>query len=249
MAVYGCKHPCFRPDGADSGVVIGRLVSANNTVTLASGELYANDELTEEVNEFSKASIAMETDDMVDSVAAIVYGATVSNGTVTYKAGDSAPQGGLAYYKVLMRNGVKRYKGYYYPSAKAALGNDNVQTKGSNITFQTTSTTFTIKPATGGAWRETKEFSDEASAEAWVESMTGVAESFLVSVSAQGTGTGKSVDKTGDFYVASGSSFAITIEGDPTALYDNGEEKSSAISGGTYTVSGISADHTIAVIF
>ena len=73
MASFGAKYPHFskiktEPDDAlptyEGPVNIGRLVKADLTVNLASGKLYADDELAESVDEFSSGSVAMETDDM-----------------------------------------------------------------------------------------------------------------------------------------------------------------------------------------
>lgn len=180
MASFGAKYPRFNtiatePDGAlptygpTGPVTIGRLVKADLTVAPASGKLFADDELAESVDEFSSASIAMETDDMVDDTASVVYGATVEEKKVTYKAGDAAPMGGLAYYKVLMRRGVKLYKGFFYPRVKAALGNDSAATKADSITFGTTATTFTVFACNSGEWRITEEFDTEAEARSWVD--------------------------------------------------------------------------------
>jgi hypothetical protein len=175
MAGFGAKRPVFRVNGETNGIVIGKLVAANLTVTPASGELYADDVLAEEVTEFASGSIAMETDDLTADNAAALYGATLSDdGTLTYKAGDAAPLGELAYYQVLMRNKIKFYRGLYYPQARAALGNSNAQTKGNSITFQTTSTTFTIFAADDGSWHSTKEFGSEAEARAWVDAHCGI---------------------------------------------------------------------------
>ena len=166
MASFGAKYPHFskiktEPDDAlptyEGPVNIGRLVKADLTVNLASGKLYADDELAESVDEFSSGSVAMETDDMTDDVAAEVYGCTVEEKKVHYKAGDSAPLGGLAYYKVLMRKGVKLFKGYFYPRVKAVLGNDNAATKADSITFGTNSTTFTVFRCNSDDWRITEE--------------------------------------------------------------------------------------------
>lgn len=174
MAEFGAKYPCFKSSNSNAGVVIGKLVAANLTVNLASGELYADDTLAEQLSEFSSGSIAMETDDMTDDNASEIYGATVSEGLVTYNQGDTPPIGKLAYYKVLMRNGVRKYKGYYYPKVRAALGNDNAQTRGSSITFQTTQTTFTVFADDVGNWRQTKEFDTEAAAKTWVQTQCGI---------------------------------------------------------------------------
>ena len=180
MASFGAKYIRFNqiteePDGqlpiykGGGTVTLGRLVKADLTVNLASGKLYADDELAESVDEFSSGSLAAETDDMEDASAAAVYGCTVTDGEVHFKRGDSPPMGGLAYYKVLMRKGVKFFKGFFYPRVKAALGNDTAQTKGDSITFGTSSTTFTIFGSGSDDWRIWKTFKTEAEARAWVD--------------------------------------------------------------------------------
>ena len=106
MASFGAKYPRFspiktEPESAlpqyEGPVSLGRLVKAELTITMASGKLYADDALAESVDEFSSGSVAMETDDITDESAGKVYGATVTEKKVSYKAGDSAPMGGLAY--------------------------------------------------------------------------------------------------------------------------------------------------------
>lgn len=185
MAQFGANYPNFAPFSGDEpasalptygeAVTLGKLVNANVTVNLASGELYADDSLAEQVSEFASGTLAMETDDITDEVAAVIYGATKESdgNTLTYGKADTQPTGGLTYYKVLMRNGQKIFKGYFYPKCKAALGNDNAQTRGSNITFGTTSTTFTIFASNAGAWRITEEMKTEAEAKAWCRSKLG----------------------------------------------------------------------------
>lgn len=56
MAEFGAKYPCFKPNGASHGFVLGKLAAANLTVNLASGELYADDSLAEQLSEFSSGS-------------------------------------------------------------------------------------------------------------------------------------------------------------------------------------------------
>ncbi len=176
MAYFGANYPVFCPNGAAEGVVLGKLVGANLTVNLASGELYADDELAEQDRTFASGSLAMETDDMEDDVAATVYGATASGGVVTYRASDSAPMGKLAYIKSIMRSGAKLFKACFYPQVRAAVSNDNAQTKGNAINFATTSTTFTVFPdRETGEWRETKTFDFREAAVSWVNEMTNIA--------------------------------------------------------------------------
>lgn len=175
MADFGANYPCFCPDGASkTGVVLGKLVSANLTVNLASGELYADDGLAEQLSEFASGSIAMETDDLSDANAEAVYGCTVSDGVVTFNKEDTAPRGKLGYYKVLMRQGVKYFKAYFYPRVRAAVGNDNAQTKGSSITFQTTSTAFTVFADDDGNWRKIKTCDTAADAKTWINTQCNI---------------------------------------------------------------------------
>lgn len=192
MAQFGAKRPRWAPVASQPEaalptytetdiVTLGKLVKADLSVTNASGELYADDSLAERVDMFASGSLALETDDMTDEKAAAIYGASIDAETeeTTYKDSDNAPYGGVAYYKVLMRNGVKIYKGVFLPLVKAALGNDNAATKGNSITFGTTATAFTVFRCNSGAWRLTKEFtgaSAEADCIAWCDSKLGGAE-------------------------------------------------------------------------
>lgn len=179
MASFGAKGPHFakikeEPDGKlpvyeGEPVRLGRLVKADLSLVMASGKLYADDELAESAEEFISGSIAMETDDILDDVASVVYGAEVDEGRVIYNTRDNPPPGGLAYYKKLMRRGKIVYKGYFYPRVKAALGNDAAQTKTDSITFGTSTTNFTVYSANNGDWRHTEEFGEEKDAIAWVK--------------------------------------------------------------------------------
>lgn len=180
MASFGAKFPYFNPVAEEpegqlpiyknqEPVRIGRLVKADLTVNLASGKLFADDGLAESVEEFSSGSIAMETDDMEDHVASVVYGAEAKDGEVRYTTADTPPAGGLAYFKKLMRRKKVIYKGYFYPLVMASLGNDTAQTKGDSITFGTNNTTFTVFACEDASWRRTKEFTAEAEALAWIK--------------------------------------------------------------------------------
>ena len=180
MASFGAKNPYFckvkeEPEGAlptyeGDPVKIGRLVKADLTIQMASGKLFADDGLAESVEEFASGSIAMETDDMLDDVASVVYGTKVEEKLVRYNTADDPPSGGLAYYKKLMRRRKVFYKCIFVPLVKASLGNDTAQTKTDSITFGTTATTFTVFACDNGDWRLTEVFAAEEEALAWVKS-------------------------------------------------------------------------------
>lgn len=188
MAQFGAKCPMFapfvtEPDAAlptyGSLITVGALVKADLTINLASGELYADDTLKEQLSEFASGAIALETDDMTDSVAQVIYGATAGtgdNGELLFNKGDTPPYGGFGYYKALMRGGAKVYKACYYPKVRAALGNDSAATRGNSITFGTTPTALTVFACNTGDWRVTKEFAGggaEALALSWIREKLG----------------------------------------------------------------------------
>jgi hypothetical protein len=181
MSAFGAKYlnfapiaeeaedalPTYEKNGAFS---LGALVKADLTVNFASGELYADDRLAEKVDEFSSGSLAAEVDELKDEQAAKIYGATYNESKEKIdNTGDTVPTGGLTYCKSLMKNGVKFYRGYYYPKVKAQIGSDSAATKSSSITLATSPITFTIMEALNGDWRHTEEFDTEAAAKAWCD--------------------------------------------------------------------------------
>lgn len=186
MAQFGAKRPRFAPVATtpenalptynfESVVTIGKLVAANLTVTNASGELYGDDALAEKIDMFASGSLELQTDDKTAEVHAALHGATLDEleEELTDSDSDVAPRGGLAYYKVLIRNGVRVYQGVFHPLVNAILGNDSAATKGSSITFGTSTTTFTVFRCNSGAWRIRKEFENEADVIAWCDEKLG----------------------------------------------------------------------------
>lgn len=258
MAQFGAKYPCFAPITALTagalptygvGKQVGKLVKADLTVNLASGEIYGDDALDEKIDVFSSGAIAMETTDMEDDVASMIYDATVVNGQVNYNAGDAPPRGGLVYYKTLSRSGAPKFQACFYPIVQAALGNDTAATKGSSITFGTKATQFTVfDPGVAknvGGWRITKIFDDEASAINWVKNKANIITAYDIDVIVSGDGDVTPMKSC----VASGGSIVLTFADNPTELFDNGVDVTASISAKKYTLSNVAADHKIAAIY
>lgn len=180
MAQFGACHPVFKADTAQAGVIVGKLVAANLTINTASGELYADDGLAEQVSEFASGSLALETDRLEDDVAVALYGctkATGNDGEVTYNKDDTPPIGKFGYFKTLMRDGVKYYRAVLLLKCRAALGNDNAQTRGNNITFSTEQTTITVMALDNGDWRKTKTCSTKEAAITWLNTQCSISAS------------------------------------------------------------------------
>jgi len=259
MASIGLKYVAWaqmatEPDNAvptyGTGVELGRAVSANLTVTNAEAELYANDMLAEYVAEFVSGELTMEVDNISLQHQATLYGAAYEDGEMQVGAEDTAPYGGIGGYQVLMVRGVKKYRAWFFPKAKAQMPDWTGTTKGSSISFGTQPINMRIAAPTFGKWYYVKEFDSEAAAKAYIDAKLGVTSTFMVNVMVQGAnGTTKVASPIGSNAAASGSSFEIAITGTPTALYDNGTDKKASISGGKYTIASLAADHNVAIIF
>ncbi|GHU92944.1 hypothetical protein FACS1894208_01230 [Clostridia bacterium] len=188
MAGFGAQYPNFapidtQPVGAlptyksEDKVTIGHLVGATLTVNNATAEMYGDDRLIEEISEFISGSIAMETDDLALDVAGTLFGTEISeSGQLGFKSSDTSPPGGLTYIKVLMRNKVKVFKGYYYPLVKASMGNDTATTKSASTNFSSTPTNFTVFPCNDDHWVILEEFDTLAAAKTWCDAQLGVTE-------------------------------------------------------------------------
>ena len=89
MAAIGLKYMAWAPMASEpddaapaygTGIVLGRAVSTNLTITNAEGELYADDMLAEYVSEFASGELAAEVDNIAVENQAKLYGATYADG-------------------------------------------------------------------------------------------------------------------------------------------------------------------------
>ena len=177
MSAFGAKFIHFAPYKSETGgkieydepVKLGALVKAELTVNLASGEIHGDDALDEKLEEFVSGTLAVEVTDMMDEVEAKVFGSTKKpEGELVDNVSDNIPYGGVGYYKTLMRKGKKYYKAHFYPKAKAVMGNDSAQTKGSSITFASVPLSFTVQETEDGYWRYRQTFETEEEAQKYV---------------------------------------------------------------------------------
>ncbi|MBQ6479760.1 MAG: hypothetical protein IJI45_01455 [Anaerolineaceae bacterium] len=255
MASIGLKYMGWSPletetDYADptygDGIVLGKAVSTNLAVTNAEGELYADDQLAEYVSEFASATLTAEVDNIELQNQAKLHGAKYEDGEIQHFDNDNAPYGGIGGYQVLLVHGVKKYRTWFFAKAKASIPNHDGNTKGASISFGTQPINERIIAPAHGPWYRVKEFTNEDAAKAYIDSKLNIAEWHNISVQKQGTGT---VSPVGTSAVADGEDFVLSISGTPTKVYDNGQDVTSSVSEGVYTIENMAADHNIAVIY
>lgn len=262
MAGIGLKYLAWakmdtEPDGSaptyGTGFTLSKMVSAELAITNAEGKLYADDEIAEEISEFSYADLTMEGDHLALQDMATIYGAEYDNGVVGFAGDDTAPYGGLGFIQVVMKNNTKKYRAFLFAKGKAKRANETLNTKGESITFATAPLSITLLQPKFGKWERIQEFTTEAAAKAWIDTELGVSTWYEINVQAQGTGSGKTVSPVGKTMAEAESNVEITIEGHAsvTAAYDNGQDVATTITGGdgTYTINNVSEPHDIAIIF
>lgn len=155
--------------------VMGKAVRASVTINTAEAKLYADDGLAEMVKEFVEGSITAETDDMEDSVAADLYGATLTEaaqsttGKIVYKDTDASAYLRFGFIVRRMKASKYQYKAIVYNKVMFDIPNEDYETKGETITFKTNSITGKVMRNKDRIWKTTS---------LWVDTLT-AAETFL----------------------------------------------------------------------
>jgi hypothetical protein len=233
----------------NAGLVLGKAVSVNVSVSNAEGEVYADDALAEYISEFSSGELTAEVDNISLENQAKLYGATYASDEFTLEPTDSAPHGGVGGIQVLLVNNTRKFRAWFFPKVRASMPDWDAATKGSSISFGTQPIKMKIMAPAYGPWYYVKEFTTEAAAKAYIDTKLGVATWYTVEVQVNGAGEGEAATPVGVTAVASEGAFVLTITGTATALYDNGTDKIADVSAGKYTLASVVANHKIALIF
>ena len=258
MASMGLKYMAWADIAAETtsavptynaGLVLGKAVSVNVSVSNAEGEVYADDALAEYISEFSSGELTAEVDNISLENQAKLYGATYASDEFKLEPTDSAPHGGVGGIQVLLVNNTRKFRAWFFPKVRASMPDWDAATKGSSISFGTQPIKMKIMAPAYGPWYYVKEFTTEAAAKAYIDTKLGVATWHAIEVQVNGAGAGEAGAPVGVTYVANAGTFVLTVTGTATALYDNGVESKSSIANGKYTLSNVTAAHKIALIF
>ena len=234
-----------------AGKVMGKMVSINVTISNSEGELYADNMLAEYASEFTSGEMTTEVANIALGDQAEMYGAEYTEeGELNHYGDDTPPYAAIGGLQVLMVGGVRKYRVWIYWKAKAIMPDFDGTTKGSSISFGTEPLKSKIMAPNFGPWYTAKEFATEDAAKAYLDTQLNVKSYHAVEVQVQGAQAGtEGVSPAGTIMVADGEDLELTITGTATALYDNGTDNVGSVSAGKYTISDVTADHKIAVIF
>ena len=147
---------------------LAKAVSSNLSVTNNSAELFADDALAESDYSFASGTLQLGCDD--DSVFDELLNHTESSDEITFNATDAAPYVGVAQIVVKMVAGTLSYVAEILNKVKFSEPNEENATKGETVNFGTYTIEGKVHALANGQWKQSKKFTTEAAAIAYITS-------------------------------------------------------------------------------
>lgn len=190
MAYIGMRKPQFAPvsgnrvDGSaisyGTPIVLGPAVSANVTFDVADNPDYGDDVIIDNDKGVNGYNIALETNDISAAGRAACLGWKPVGTTVThYEVTDAAPpEGGLAYIRVKLFKGVRKYEAFFFHCLQCSSGGENASTKQKQIewnhpTINASGIGCYLDSSGEAKYFDWMEFDTEAAAQTWINGKFG----------------------------------------------------------------------------
>lgn len=166
----------------EKGMVIGRGISAEVSLTRTESKLYADDVLAESENAITGGNISIGMDDILEEAQELVFGLVKTGAEGNYEYDDKAvgaPYVGVGYLQERRYKGAISYLPFWYYKVQFAPMDDRAQTRGENVEWQTTTASGTmmgvVKDASQIAtFRTHKVCATAEEAVAWLNQMAGI---------------------------------------------------------------------------
>lgn len=182
MAYIGLRKPYigkFNPDDGSYSIptLSERAIAFSVTPNFAEGSLAADDDPNSEYDkEFVDADVTLGTDTITNRWREDMFGNEVSqDGEVASGLDDEANYVGCGVVVPEKIRGTKKWVGLFLPLVKFAEPADELETKGSSITYKTPSIAGKAKADADRKWRYRKVCATEAEADAYVLGKFGAA--------------------------------------------------------------------------
>lgn len=180
MAKIGLKYikaaVLDEKDNSYSGIIaLGKAIKADVTVTSNDVKLYAEDALAESDQSFKEGSISLNVDDLEAQVYGTLLGHTVDSATkqITAKSTDIAPYVGVGFYATTKKSNVAGYRAIVLTKVQFSEPNDNSETKGETVSFQTPTIEGKINSLSDGVWKYEQTFATELEAQTYINEKLG----------------------------------------------------------------------------
>ena len=132
-------------------VRLAKAIQAQMVTQTAEAKLFADDALDESLKEFVSGAVTLSINDLVPKHQALLLGQTMNaNGTVVASGDDNPPYVAIGFRATKPRG---RFKYVWLYKVKFAIPDENYQTKGENLAFQTPSIVGTYQKRNDGKWK------------------------------------------------------------------------------------------------
>ena len=114
---------------------LAKAMTADLSVELAEATLYADDGAPEIVKEFKSGTLSLGIDDIGNSIASVLTGATIDSNNVVISASEDGGNPVAIGFRAKKSNGKYRY--FWLYRVKFGIPSTSLATKGDSITFST----------------------------------------------------------------------------------------------------------------
>ena len=147
---------------------IGYAVSVDIQPQIQTANLYGDDMAVATDIALQEITVTIETTHIPLEDQAALLGHTYSNGQLTAKMSDTAPYVALLFESKKHDGGIRCVK---LLKGKFAASQEQIQTKGANLEYQSPSLEGTFVAAASGAWKIIKDFEKDADTASWYTSV------------------------------------------------------------------------------
>lgn len=164
----------------------GKAISFNFTPTKSDASLYADDTLAESDNQVTGGTCTMGLDRYDDATAADLLGHEVVDDEIRSNVNDVAPYVGLGRVTKMMIDNQLKHRATILKKVKFSEPNQEGQTKGASVDFQTYTFDGVVAVPADGEWRKEKTFDTEFEAVNYLEGYLGTGEELTVTYNVNG---------------------------------------------------------------
>ena len=159
MATIGLRDLFYapiteQPDGKEifgKPVRMAKAIQAQMSTQIAEAKLFADDAVDESVKEFVSGTLTLNINDLAPEHQALLLGQTMDADGVLFADGDDDPPYVAIGFRATKTRG--RFKYIWLYKVKFAIPDENYQTKGESIAFQTPSIVGTYQKRNDGKWK------------------------------------------------------------------------------------------------
>jgi phi13 family phage major tail protein len=226
MKKVGLKYPvcALYNDSTGSpvysnGTVMGKAISAAIAWTKNNVPLYADDAADEWDQSITGGTVTYGLNELIHTIQSLILGHKINgSGELVVNELDIAPYVGFGFYGRVLRSGVSKYRAVWLKKVQFGEPNDDTNTQGATIAFQTPSIVGNIMKDIKGDFKEEKLLDTEADAIAYLNDKAGIPVSVSGGLTALAfTGTGGTLSpafSTANRYYTfgglTGNSFTVT---------------------------------------